>query len=86
MINQLTIKDTETLKNIIIQIDVEKGKVIIISNHSSWDNLAFLMEALGTTATICEEEGMSKKDIRKAIDNYLNDLFSSPTIARKRNI
>ena len=86
MKKQLTIQDTDDLKNIFIQIDVKKGKVIVLSNFSAWENLAFLMEALGTTAAICEEEGITKKKIHQAINNYLSQVFSRPILARKRSI
>ena len=86
MKKQLTIQDTDDLKNIFIQIDVKKGKVIVLSNFSAWENLAFLMEAFVTTAAIFEEEGITKKKIHQAINSYLSQVFSSPILARKRSI
>ncbi len=85
-IKPVSIQDTDRLKNIFIQIDIKTGKVVIVSNFFAWENLSYLMEALGTTATICEEEGVSKKEIRQAINNYLDNLFSSAILARKRKI
>ena len=76
MDNKIIIKDTDNQKNIFIQLDLKQGKTTVFSNFSAWENLAYLMEALGVTASICEDEGITKKEIYQAVNNYLTSVFS----------
>lgn len=72
----IVIKDSENLRNLLIQLNMEKGTVTIISNYSAWDNLAYLIEALSVTAGQCvSQEGISKEAVQEEIDRYLTEVL-----------
>ena len=68
---KVVVKDTDDIKNIFIQLNFKRGKTTVFSNFTPWENLAFLMEALGVTASMCIEKNMSKKEVYQAINDYL---------------
>lgn len=85
---QITIKDNENIKNILIQVDFKNGKTGILSNFSAWENLALIMEGLGVTAEKCIQEGMSKKKVYDEIKNYIMKVLGDYQIRiedQKRN-
>lgn len=67
----LTIKDSKGIKNIFIQINLKNNTTSVFSNFSSWENLAFIMEALAVTAEKCINKGRSKKEVYDSIKVYL---------------
>lgn len=73
----IIIKDTNQLNNVIIQVNLKRGTTTVLSNYSAWENLALLMEALATTAEQCVNEGIDRKYVDKAIDDYLKQVLKS---------
>lgn len=65
------LKDSEDLRNIIIQVDFKHKKTSVFSGFSAWDNLAYIMEGLAVTAEQCIREGQTKKEVYKEITEYL---------------
>lgn len=73
----IIISDSDKLRNIIIQVDLENQKTMVLSNFSSWENLAIIMEALAVIAQKCIDEGISKRKIDKAIKKYLAESLNT---------
>lgn len=65
------IKDSDHVKNLFVQVDVDKGSTSVLSNFSAWENLAYLMEALAATAEKCINDGISKKVVYDEIRRYI---------------
>ena len=76
----IPIRDSKDIKNIIIQINLKNNTTSILSAFSAWENLALIMEALGTTAQKCIQEGIDKKQVYRAINDYLGKALNSYTI------
>ena len=49
----IVLKDSENVRNIVVRVDLEENKTTVFSGFSPWENLALLLEALGTTAQKC---------------------------------
>lgn len=79
---QLIIQDSNNLKNIFVQLNLEKNTVTVMSNFSAWDNLAFLMEALAITAEKCVKEGIPREQVNQEIQNYLKKAMEASKIIR----
>lgn len=73
----IVIKDSEDIKNILIQVNLKNGSTSVLSPFSAWENLALIMEALGVTAEKCLHEGISKKQVYEGIKSYLVKVLSS---------
>lgn len=73
---QILIEDNKSIKNILVQVNLEKSSVTVISNFSAWGDLAFLMEALGITAEQCVKEGIERGQVNEEIQNYLKSVLS----------
>ena len=73
-------KDTDTIKNIIVQMDLKSNQAILISNFDPWENIALLLEAVGMQAEVCLKKGMSKEEVYKGITDYLMKTLTSYTI------
>ncbi|MBI2103688.1 hypothetical protein HYT59_01645 [Candidatus Woesebacteria bacterium] len=80
---EVMIKDSKDLKNILIQINMDKNTTTVISNFSAWENLALIIEGLGATAQKCIREGHSKAEIQKTIETYISKVISSYTLGLK---
>lgn len=65
------IEDNKNLKNILVQLDMAAGHTKVISKFSAWENIAYLMEALGASAQQCLREGRSKQEVYEEINRYL---------------
>lgn len=74
---QVIIKDSKNIKNIFIQIDLKNNSTSVLSSFSAWENLALIMEALGVTAEKCIKEGIDKKQVYRAIQDYLMQVLTS---------
>lgn len=73
----ITIKDSKDVKNLFIQVNLKKNTTLVFSSFSSWENLAFIMEALAVTAQKCIEEGISRKQVYGAVKKYLVEVLDS---------
>lgn len=78
----ITIKDNKNIKNIFIQINLKNNTTLVFSNFSSWENLAYIMEALAVTAQKCIGEGISKKQVYGAIKTYLIQVLGNYEIIK----
>jgi len=74
---KIIIRDDKNQKNILVQVNIKKGKTAVVSNFSAWENLAYILEGLGATAQECVREGKSKKEVIKAINDYLDKVIES---------
>ena len=79
----VVIRDSKDIQNILVQVNFEKRTTVIISNFSAWENLALLMEGLGITAEKCLQEGISKKKVYQAIENYMLKVLTDYKIIKK---
>lgn len=77
---QLIIQDSKNLKNIFVQLNLEKNTVTVMSNFSAWENLAFLMEALAITAEKCVKEGIPREQVNQEIQDYLKKTMGASKI------
>ncbi len=78
-------KDSDKVKNVLLQVNLESGRVIIHSSFSSWDNLAYLLEGVGLMAKACLQEGMSKEEVPNEINDYLEKVLQDYQIKDKLN-
>ena len=60
---KLIIQDSADIKNVLLQLDFKSGRVMVYSNFSAWDNLAYLLEGVGIMAQECVREGKSKEAV-----------------------
>lgn len=79
-IKQVLIKDNESIKNILVQVNLKKNSVSVVSNFSAWENLALIMEALGITAEQCVKEGIDKEQVNREIQRYLAEVLTANTL------
>lgn len=77
---QIFIKDNESIKNILVQVNLEKSSVSVVSNFSAWENLALIMEALGITAEQCIKEGVDREQVNREIQRYLTEVLTADTL------
>lgn len=73
----ITIKDSKDIKNLFIQVNLKNNTTLVFSSFSSWENLAFIMEALAVTAQKCIEEGISKEQVYEAIKTYITEVLGN---------
>lgn len=73
----ITIRDNKNIKNIFIQINLKNNTTLVFSNFSSWENLAYIMEALAVTVQKCIQEGISKRKIYFSIKDYLTKILGN---------
>ncbi len=73
----VVIRDNKNQKHILVQVNLKKGNTQVLSNFSAWENLALLLEALGATPQQCIREGLSRKKVKKAIQNYLEKVIEA---------
>lgn len=74
---KIVIKDDDSLKNILIQVNMEKNTATVLSNFTAWENLTYILEGLGASAQECVREGKSKKEVKEAIDVYLKVVIKT---------
>ena len=67
----IVLKDSEDIRNIIIQANLKSNTTTVFSSFSAWENLALIMEALGVTAEKCIKEGIEEKHVYQTIKDYL---------------
>ena len=77
---KILIKDGERIKNIFIQVNLDKSSVSVMSNFSAWENLTLVMEALAITAEQCVKEGFDKKEVEREINDYLQKALKANTM------
>lgn len=75
--DQITVKDSEDIKNILVQIDLKNDRAQVISSFSAWEHLALLTEALGASIDECIEDGMDKEEVIAAVKEYYHQLIDS---------
>ncbi len=85
MTKQVLINDNESIKNILVQVNLEKSSVSVISNFSAWENLALIMEALGITAEQCVKEGIDREQVDKEVQIYLSKVLKADKFLRQCN-
>lgn len=73
----LVLRDSQDLRNLIIQVNLQKGTTIVFSSFTPWENLAYIMEALAVTARMCTEEGIEKEKVDQAISRYLVEVMGN---------
>ena len=71
------LEDSEKIRNIVIQINIEDNSTTVISSFSAWENLALILEGLGTTVQKCIKEGISKKEVYGQVKKYIIEVLSS---------
>ena len=76
----VVVRDSEEIKNVFIQLNIKKGTTTVISNFSAWENIAYILEALGATAQKCVKEGIEKKKVHQAIKNYLTKVLKGYSV------
>ena len=81
---QIIIKDSRYIKNIFIQVDLKKNSTIVHSGFTPWENLALIIEGLAVTAEQCITEGINKKDVYIAINEYLSKAIPNYTVINKK--
>lgn len=72
---KLIIQDSADIKNVLLQFDLKSGRVMVYSNFSAWDNLAYLLEGAGMMAQECFREGKSKEEVLEEINDYLEKVL-----------
>ncbi|MBI4097910.1 MAG: hypothetical protein HY426_02615 [Candidatus Levybacteria bacterium] len=83
-VTPLTIKDSKHVKNIFIQLDLKKNSTLVHSNFSPWENIALIIEGLAVTAEKCITEGIERKEVYKAINEYLIKAMPSYKVAKEK--
>ena len=68
---KLVIKDDKNLKNLFIQVNLKKKSTSVLSNFSAWENLAYILEALGVTAQKCIKDGKKENEVYQVIKDYI---------------
>lgn len=79
---KVVIQDNDEVQNIFVQMNLKNGTTMVLSNFSAWDNLAYLMEALGVTAAQCISEGIPRSKVYEEIKNYLMKVLEDYKITR----
>jgi hypothetical protein len=67
----ILIKDSKDVMNVLVQINVKKGIVGVISGFTPLENLILLIEGLGMTIERCCDDGMDRKEVFKVMNTYL---------------
>ncbi len=80
---KVIVQDSPHLKNIFVQLDLEKGTTRVLSNFSAWENLPYPMEALALTAAQCIAEGMPREKVYDAIKRYFMQALGDYNIINK---
>ncbi|GAG40429.1 unnamed protein product [marine sediment metagenome] len=73
---KLVIKDDKNVKNLFIQVNLKKKSTSVLSNFSAWENLAFILEALGVTAQKCIKDGKKESEVYQAIKDYIVEVLA----------
>ena len=47
------LEDSEKIRNIVIQVNLEANSTTVFSSFSAWENLALILEGFGVTAQKC---------------------------------
>ena len=81
---ELVIKDGKNIKNIFIQLDLKKNSTMVYSNFSPWENIGLIIEGLAITAKECIAEGVDRKKVYKAINEYMIKALPSYEILEKK--
>lgn len=68
---EIRIEDSKDVRNVLIQVDMKRGKTTVFSGFSPWENLALILEGLGVTAQMCIEEGIKREKVYQAIKDYI---------------
>ena len=79
---KVIVRDSQDLQNLLIQANLKNNTVTVLSSLSAWENLAFIMEALGVTVEKCVEEGIEKEKVESAINDYLKKVLGSYRIIK----
>lgn len=82
---QILVNDNESIKNILVQVNLGKSSVSVISNFSAWENLSLIMEALGITAEQCVKEGIDREQVDKEIQIYLSKVLKADKFIQQCN-
>lgn len=78
----LVIKDTKDIHNIFVQLNLKRGTTMIYSNFSAWENLSYLLEAVGVTIEQCVSEGIDRKEVHKELSKYMIQIIDAYKIKR----
>lgn len=79
----VVLKDSKDVQHVLVQVDLKKGKTMVISNFTAWENIAHLIEGLGVTAEKCLQEGIPKKEVYQAITDYLMKVLGNYKIVNQ---
>jgi len=71
------LEDSEKIRNIVIQVNLEANSTTVFSSFSAWENLALILEGLGVTAQKCIKEGMSRRKVYEQVKKYMIEVLSS---------
>ena len=67
----IVVRDTEDIKNVLVQINQKTSQITVIGDNSAWDNMAYLLEGIAVTVEKCVQEGMERKVALKELKEYL---------------
>lgn len=71
------LEDSEKIRNIVIQVNLETNSTTVFSSFSTWKNLALILEGLGATVQKCIKEGISKSKVYDQVKKYIIEVLSS---------
>lgn len=80
----IVIKDNKYTKNIFIQVDLKKNSTVVHSGFSPWENIALIIEGLAVTAQQCIAEGISRKEVYRAINEYMIKTLPSYKVVKEK--
>ena len=73
----ITLEDSEDIKNIIIQVNSKNNSTSVFSGFSAWENIAYILEGLGTTVQECIRQGIARKNVYDAVKKYILKVLPS---------
>ena len=73
----IILEDDEKIRNIVIQVNLKDNSTSVFSSFSAWENLALILEGLGTTVQKCIKEGISKNKVYGQVKKYVIGVLSS---------
>ena len=73
----IVLQDSDSVKNVVIQVNLKNGTTMVMSGFSAWENLSVIMEALGVSAEQCISEGIKKREVYEEITEYLQQVLPS---------
>ena len=73
----IILKNSEDIKNIIIQVNSKNNSTSVFSGFSAWENIAYILEGLGATVQECIRQGISRREAYGAVKKYILKVLPS---------